>query len=436
MKIKTKKKSYQEVANIQKPPHKKPKPAWEIMHLLLRILSIPDLRATKFECRRHGMEKLGKKEPALFLMNHSAFIDLKIASTLLFGRKYHIVCTSDALIGKKFLMQILGCIPTQKFVADISLVRDLMHVTGKLKSSVLMYPEAGYSFDGTATPIPTSLGMLCKRLGVPVIMIHAHGAFLRDPLYNGLRLRKTKVTADMTYVLSPDEINEKSIDEINDILVSHFTFDNFREQKEQRIAITEPFRAEGLNRVLYKCPHCHTESRMRASGISIACEACGKAWEMTEYGEMKCVKEGAPLPADAAHTPTNFTHIPDWYAWERACVRKEIEDGIYRLDVPVEIRMLVDTKALYTVGDGRLVHTAEGFHLTGCDGALDYTQKPLSSYSLNADYFWYEIGDVISIGDLNALYYCFPKTDIDIAAKTRLAAEELYKITKESKTAK
>ncbi len=433
MKIKTKKKPYSEVASIKRPPHEKPKRAWSILHLLLRVLSIPDLMATKFVCREHGMEKLSKKEPALFLMNHSAFIDLKIASKLLFGRKYHIVCTSDGFVGKNLLMRLLGCIPTQKFVTDITLVRDLMHTTGTLKSSVLMYPEASYSFDGTATPIPASLGMLCKRLSVPVIMIRTHGAFLRDPLYNGLRLRKAKVSADMTYILSPEELKEKSIDEINEILVSHFTFDNFKEQQEQHITVTEKFRAEGLNRVLYKCPHCGTESKMQASGITVSCEACGKAWELTEYGELRCRKEGTPTSADSTFEPKEFSHIPDWYAWERDCVRKEIEAGTYRLDIPVDIRMLVDTRAIYEVGEGRLVHTAEGFHLTGCDGALDYSQKPLSSYSLYADYFWYEIGDMVCIGDTDALYYCFPKTKTDIAAKTRLAAEELYKMAKESK---
>lgn len=433
MKIKTRKKPYSEVVSIKRPPHKKPKQAWGILHLLLRILSIPDLWATRFECRRHGMEKLGKKEPALFLMNHSAFIDLKIASKLLFGRKYHIVCTSDGFVGKNLLMRLLGCIPTQKFVTDIALVRDLMYTTGKLESSVLMYPEASYSFDGTATPIPSSLGMLCKRLDVPVIMIRTHGAFLRDPLYNGLRLRKTKVSADMTYVLSPDEMKEMSIEEINEILVSHFTFDNFREQQEQHIPITEKFRAEGLSRVLYKCPHCGTESTMQASGISVSCGTCGKSWILSEFGEMHCVKEGAPLPKENTFVSRDFTHIPDWYAWERACVRDELENGTYSLDIPVDIRMLVDTKAIYEVGEGRLVHNAEGFHLTGCDGALDYTQKPLSSYSLYADYFWYELGDMVCIGDIDALYYCFPKIDVDIAAKTRLAAEELYKLAKESK---
>ena len=87
-------------------------------------------------------------------------------------------------------------------------------------------------------------------------------------------------------------------------------------------------------------------------------------------------------------------------------------------------------KCIYEVGEGRLVHTAEGFHLTGCDGQLDYTQKPLASYSLYSDYYWYELGDMICIGDRRVLYYCFPQNGEDVVAKTRLATEELYHLVK------
>ena len=90
--------------------------------------------------------------------------------------------------------------------------------------------------------------------------------------------------------------------------------------------------------------------------------------------------------------------------------------------------MLVDSKCLYTVGEGRLTHTVEGFHLTGCSGKLNYAHSPAMSYSLYSDYYWYELGDMICIGDSDALYYCFPKSGGDIVAKTRLAAEELYKL--------
>lgn len=54
----------------------------------------------------------------------------------------------------------------------------------------------------------------------------------------------------------------------------------------------------------------------------------------------------------------------------------------------------------------------------------------LASYGLYADYFWYEIGDMISIGDAKYQYYCFPKDQKNSSvAKARLATEELYKIS-------
>ena len=93
---------------------------------------------------------------------------------------------------------------------------------------------------------------------------------------------------------------------------------------------------------------------------------------------------------------------------------------------------MVNMSCIYKVGSGRLHHGTDGFHLTGCDGKLDYSQKPSASYSLYSDYYWYEVGDMICIGNTEVLYYCFPKEGGDIVAKTRLATEELYKLTRES----
>ena len=214
-------------------------------------------------------------------------------------------------------------------------------------------------------------------------------------------------------------------DEIQEIVNREFSFDNFKWQQENEICIKETERAEGLNRVLYKCPHCETEGKMLGKKTKLVCQQCGKQYELTEYGYM-----------EALDGDTKFNHIPDWYRWERECVRKEIEDNTYLLDIPVDICMMVNMKAIYRVGEGILKHTAEGFHLTGCDGKLEYKQKPSSSYSLYSDYYWYEIGDVICIGDHKVLYYCFPKTEGDIVAKTRLATEEMYKLAKQDKKTK
>lgn len=424
MKIKIKKRAYEEVLARPVGLHQSPvRPMW-IFRFLLKLLSVSDLRATHFTHREIGMERLGKREPCLILMNHSSFIDLKIAATILYPRPFNIVCTSDGFVGKSWLMRAIGCIPTKKFVTNMVLVRDMLLALKKLGSSVLMFPEASYSFDGTATPLPESMGKCLKILGVPVVMIRTYGAFARDPLYNNLKLRKVDVSADVEYLLSAEEIRKKSPMELNALIQERFTFDNFRWQQENNIRIAESFRADCLNRVLYKCPHCREEGQMLGEGSRIRCGNCGKTYELTEYGFL-----------EALEGETEFSHIPDWYRWERESVREELQNGSYRLDVPVDICMMVDTRSIYRVGTGRLRHTVEGFHLTGCDGKLDYVQKPVASYSLYSDYYWYEVGDVICIGNGDILYYCFPADGGDVVAKTRLAAEELYKMARHAKGA-
>lgn len=198
-----------------------------------------------------------------------------------------------------------------------------------------------------------------------------------------------------------------------------FSFDNWKWQFENKVEINEPFRADGLNRILYKCAHCGIEGQMEGKGTLLTCHSCGKQYELTPLGKLRAL-EGE----------TEFEHVPDWYKWERECVKNELLEGSYRLDVPVKIGVMVDYKAIYMVGEGRLRHDSEGFFLTGCDGKLEYSQKPLASYSLYSDYYWYEIGDVICIGDKDRLFYCFPQDGGDVVAKTRIAAEELYKLKK------
>ena len=98
------------------------------------------------------------------------------------------------------------------------------------------------------------------------------------------------------------------------------------------------------------------------------------------------------------------------------------------LDEDVEIYGLKDMKIIYKLGEGRLTHNREGFKLVGCEGKLEYSQDTKYTYSLNSDLNWYELGDIISIGDNKARYYCLLKTDKDVVAKARLATEEMFKM--------
>ncbi|MBQ9728724.1 MAG: 1-acyl-sn-glycerol-3-phosphate acyltransferase [Clostridia bacterium] len=414
MKIKTRNVSTEYVLSLQEPKKRPLKKPSFLFQTLVRIFSIPDLIATKFTYTKERMEQAGKG-PYLVLMNHSSFIDLKIASKILYPKPYYIVSTTDALVGKEWLMRKIGCIPTRKFTADVSLLKNMLQAVKEKKVSVLMFPEAGYSFDGRTTTLPSGLGSLLKKLDVPVISVITEGAFLRQPLYNNLKLRKVKVSARVNCLLTREEIAEKSVEELDGILEKTFSFDNFKTQFEKRIVVDAPDRAEGLNRVLYRCPHCRVEGKMLGEGVTLKCQSCGKEYVMDEYGSLQ-----------ATEGETEFSHIPDWYEWQRECVIKELEDDSYKMELDVDVAVIADYKALYTIGKGKLVHTKDGFTLESEDKKIRYEHSPLASYGLNADYAWYEMGDTICVGDKKRLYYCFP-TKKDVVTKARFATEEIYK---------
>ena len=286
-----------------------------------------------------------------------------------------------------------------------------------------MYPEAVYTLDGTCVTLPSTLAKFIKMLGVPLCLLKTNGVYLHVPAYGYVENRDVPIHAELRYVLSAEEIKQMSLEEIQEVVDREFSFDDFRWQKENNIIIDEPFRAAGLHRILYKCPHCGKEGKMESEGINLSCKECGKLWELTERGYLQA-KEG----------DTYFDHVPDWYRWERESVRQEILDGKYGFDVPCDIMMIVDTKALYKVGSGRLSHNMEeGFHLTGCDGKIDYHQSSRSMYTCEATPYWYEIDDVIGMGDNKALYFVFPTDQKEVVGKVKLAVEEIFKILQEQK---
>ena len=100
-------------------------------------------------------------------------------------------------------------------------------------------------------------------------------------------------------ILTPEQINTMSVQEINDLLKKELQYDEYRYQKDNGIRITEPFRAQNLHKVLYKCPHCGAEA-MDSSGAEIFCTECGKRWVWQEDGYLK-----------ATEGETEFYHIPD-----------------------------------------------------------------------------------------------------------------------------
>ena len=377
------------------------------------LLSAPDTIRHQTVIRRHGTE--GLVPPYLMLCNHNAFMDFKVATRTIYPHRANYVVAIDGFIGREELLRRVGCICKRKFTNDITLIRQLKAVIDN-GDVAMIYPEARYSLCGTTAVLPASLGKLCKLLKVPVVTLICHGHHVNSPFWN-LHDRGVKPTeADFTLLFTPEELKELPADEINRRIVEAFQYDDFAWQKEKGIRTPYPGRAEGLHKVLYQCPCCGTEFHMSSSGTQLRCDACGKSWTMSELGE---------LSADEGET--EFSHIPDWYEWERANVRAEVEAGTYTSGpLPVEVDTLPNAKRYIYLGKGTLVHDMDGFHVSGLDVDGDPFEmiKPVPSlYSCHIEYDYLgKSGDCVDLNTLEDTWYIYPYAK-QKAAQERLRAE-------------
>ena len=406
---------------------KPPVPCRWYLRPLLWLLCFPALLMHRTKITKIGMK--GLKGPCLLLGNHNAFYDMKVSIAACFPRIPNYIVAIDGYIGREWVLRAIGGICKRKFTNDPSLIRQLRTVV-KQGGVIGLYPEARYSLCGTTAPLPESLGKVCKFLKVPVVVLLCHGHHVNHPFWNTRRERKVRPTeATMKLLFTPSDLEELSPSEINARLVEEFQYDDFRWQKEHLVPVDDPERAVGLEKILYQCPHCGTEFRMRSAGTRLTCDACGSAWEMDRYGQLDEIS-GAEHGADSA-LPRHFTHIPDWYEWERANVRREVEAGTYSSgELPVTVDTLPNAKKFIRLGEGTMVHDMEGFTVRGTDVDGDPFEmvRPVPSlYSCHIEYEYLgKFGDCVDLNTLEDTWYIYPH-DCDFAVtKMALATEELY----------
>ena len=385
---------------------------------LIWILSKMMLAGKKKKIEKIGME--GLKPPYLLLSNHMSFIDFELVALATHPKKVNNVVNIDGYYRRPWLLTWIGAICTRKFTTDFHLVKSIRKVL-KRGDILCMYPEARYSPCGITSFLPDSLGKLIKMNKVPVVVAIHHGNHLHSPVWNVKKKRKVPLRTTFTQIITAEEAATLSVDALNARLQAAFEYDEYRYQKENGILITEPYRAEGLHKVLYQCPRCLTESKMASEGAEIFCTACGKRWTLGEDGTLSA-NEGE----------TEFSHVPDWFRWEREQVRAEIARGEYSFTDEVDVHSMPRCWNFEPLGKATLTHDVKhGFVLTGHYRGQDYRieRAPLQTNSLHVEYDFPHIKpfDCVDISTENDSFYCYP-TKENVVTKLAFATEIIYQM--------
>jgi ribosomal protein L37AE/L43A len=350
-------------------------------------------------------------------------MDIKMLSYITFPHLLNYVIAIDGFLGRENFLRHIGGICKRKFTTDFKLVEHIEEVI-KNKHVLAMFPEARYSLCGTTAILPKSLARLCKHLDVPVVTLMMHGHHINSPFWN-LHNRKIKgIEAELKCLITKEELEEMSIDEIDEKIQQEFIYDEYAWQLKKKIPVTYEGRAEGLHKVLYKCPNCDKEYYMSSSGHTLKCDACGKTWDYSIYGELTA-NEGK----------TEFSHIPDWYEWERDEVRKEVEEGKYYFESPVHVDLLPKDKFI-PIGKATLIHNNEGFKLKGVYQEKEYELNIPSSatYGVHIEYEYLgKFGDCVDLNTIDNTYYVYPECERFSVTKISLATEEIFKYLNKKK---
>jgi len=397
--------------------------AWWTLPIIW-VISFFFLKLYKVKIRKEKVK--GLKPPYILLCNHTQFLDFMVSAIANFPYRINNIVSIDGYNISPYLLRAIGSVPKRKFNNDINLIKNINYVLSDLHGIVGLYPEARYSFDGTNSVLPDSLGKLIKLLKYPVVLLKFEGHHLQLPSW-AKKSRKVKLQSEMRPLFTREDIQKYSALEINTIINKEFQYNEYNYQKEHHILIKEKYRAEGLHKILYKCQHCGKEFETDSAREIIFCYHCTSSWILKENGDLECTTG-----------ETKFRTIPEWYEWQRREVRKEVENRHYAFSFSSQAYSMPHPKKFIDLGTADFEQNMEGIKVAGYFNGQPFCleRKAIDTYSIHVEYkFPYLKGkDIISISSGSDTLFFVPDKSNKIQ-KIALATEELYKYYKEKKNA-
>lgn len=306
-----------------------------------------------------GVKKL--KGPFLVIGNHSSVADIAFNVSAMLPKRMNVVTGKDLFSWKLFkpFIERVGCIPKDQFGLDIMSLK-LMKAAVEQGRNVALYPEGKTSLDGKALHfIPPSIGKFVKFLNVDVVLSYTLGSYLTKPRYfKGFRYGKVKVIQKL--LITKEELQEMTNDQVYKKLVDALQFNDNIYQQENKIRFKSKRPALGMNYILYKCPKCSVEYKMKSTDRHLICEHCGNTVEYTEYGEF--------IPSERSKA---FSRIDLWYDFQKEAIKEEIKKDDFYIDNEVDFYLNID-REYKLVGKGQLYIDKEKIGFNGTKDGQPY----------------------------------------------------------------
>lgn len=350
----------------------------------------------------------GMKGPFLVLGNHTCPIDFLFFTGSLYPRKITYVVAANMYYRDVYgwFIRKYNCIPKKQFTADYSCIKSIKRFLDS-GISVLLFPEGRVTVDGTTGYVAPAVGKLIKWLKYPVIAGITSGGYVSHPKWGHSRL--AKVSLEVKPVLSREEIEKLSAEEITEIVREKLAHNDNEAFVRYGRKITGTRLAEGLETILYKCPKCGAEFRNETKGSLLTCPACGNA---VRYG-----RDGIIRPADG--NSRAFGTIDEWMNFQREDLRKQVENPDFILSDRVRYVLNNPKENCFTeMGEGILSVSRDSIEYR--DGKNDLSFRTENHRSLA-----FKMGENLEVADGDDIHR-FIFLDGGYSTKYVLAVEALH----------
>ncbi len=308
----------------------KMKEMWSPRHylLLIFICAVLRLRFNAHAVKTKEFEAQKKKGAMLVLCNHTSALDFAYFTPPFFYKKISFVVAENMMYSTPIFAKVIKgyhAITKKQYFADYTCIKNIKRYLDA-GISVILCPEGKVSAEGKTGVMPTSITRLVKWLGYPVASVVTKGASLTRPKWAHTG-RTGRITSYCDMLMSAEETKTLSDEEIFDKIEKRLSHNEHIYHLESGIRFRGKRYAEGLERLLYRCPKCGAEFKITAKGNILTCTECGNAVRYPDTGGL------VPATADSVCPE----RIDIWYEQERAEVAKEVENPDFELIKPVSL---------------------------------------------------------------------------------------------------
>jgi 1-acyl-sn-glycerol-3-phosphate acyltransferase len=264
------------------------------------------LRGLRVDAR--GVDSL-PEGPFLLLSDHANALDPYVLGSFAKRPIRFMANTGGVHPLKAVFAELVGAYGRRKGANDRGALRRTFELA-RAGDSIGIFPEGDRSWDGSASGLRPGVGKFIRRIGLPTVVARQKGNFLARPRWAAKPRRGPWSVEFLAF--GEDELARMSDALAEAIIVAALGKNEIKDALREGRRFTCEASAEGIGRLLWRCPVCGKCDCLGGLANEIRCGRCGSRWALDANCAVRPINVPFYLPA------AEIADLKDWHDWQVA----------------------------------------------------------------------------------------------------------------------